>query len=154
MRNDVRQGSRRTALDAALGFLTRRSHGRAELAAKLRRRGFSLDEVEAALARVVELGYVDDRDTARRAARSLLERRKGLRAVEAWLRGRGFESDTIREIVADEGLREAEVEACRQALERLDDDEDRLRLAARLRGRGFRDETVEKVVWDRCPSRS
>lgn len=154
MGNDVRQGSRRTALDAALGFLARRTHGRAELAAKLRRRGFPPEEVEAALARVVELGYVDDRDTAGRAARSLLERRKGLRAVEAWLLGRGFESSTIREVVADEELREAEVEACRRAAERLGDDGDRLRLAARLRSRGFRDETVEKVVWDRCPSRS
>lgn len=154
MRTDVREGSRRTALDAALGFLARRSHGRSELAAKLRRRGYGPDEVEAALARVVELGYVDDRDTARRAARSLLERRKGLRAVEAWLRGRGFEADAIHEVVTDDELREAEIEACRRALERLDDDEDRLRLAARLRSRGFRDETVEKVVWDRCPSRS
>ncbi|HYM66280.1 MAG TPA: RecX family transcriptional regulator [Patescibacteria group bacterium] len=48
------------ALDAGLRLLARRAHARAELRTKLKRRGHSGEDVERALGRLAELGYLDD----------------------------------------------------------------------------------------------
>jgi regulatory protein len=48
------------ALDAGLRLLGQRAHSRAELSRKLARRGYPPAEIEAAQARLLELGYLDD----------------------------------------------------------------------------------------------
>ena len=53
-------------VEVALTLLARRDHSRWELASKLRRRGFDPDEVEVALQRCDELGYLDDEAYAER----------------------------------------------------------------------------------------
>jgi regulatory protein len=65
------------AFARALDLLARRPHFRAELARKLLARGFEAGEVEAALARVAELGYLDD-DGLATAYAAELAGRKGL----------------------------------------------------------------------------
>lgn len=52
------------ALDAGLRLLARRAHSRAEVRRKLGRRGYGEEEVETAVERLVELGYLDDRNFA------------------------------------------------------------------------------------------
>src|SRR5438046_9249166 len=52
------------ALDAGVRLLGRRAHSRVELRRKLGRRGYVEEEIDSALARLVELGYVDDRSFA------------------------------------------------------------------------------------------
>jgi len=54
------------AFDKALELLARRDHLRAELAEKLRRRGYSAAEIELALQRCETAGYLDDAAVARR----------------------------------------------------------------------------------------
>jgi regulatory protein len=49
------------ALDAGLRLLARRAHSRAEVRRKLGRRGYGEEEVESAVGRLAELGYLDDR---------------------------------------------------------------------------------------------
>lgn len=58
----------RTPLSSALDILSRRDHSEAELARKLRRKGFGEEEVEGAVGRLRELGYLDDRRIAGRLA--------------------------------------------------------------------------------------
>lgn len=79
-----------SALDAGLRLLSRRTHSRVELRRKLSRRGHSADDIEMALSRLLELGYLDDRSFAD----GLVRRRGALRgplALSAELAARGVD---------------------------------------------------------------
>ncbi|HEY1420459.1 MAG TPA: RecX family transcriptional regulator [Candidatus Dormibacteraeota bacterium] len=78
------------ALDAGLTLLGRRAHSQTELRRKLGRRGHPEPEVDAALARLCELGYLDDRSFAEGHVR---RRQVGLgpRALAAELAARGVD---------------------------------------------------------------
>ncbi|MGH7763086.1 MAG: regulatory protein RecX [Candidatus Dormibacteraceae bacterium] len=78
------------ALDAGLRLLGRRAHSRSELRRKLGRRGYVEAEVDAAVARLDELGYLDDRTFAEGHVR---RRQSGLgpRALSAELSARGVD---------------------------------------------------------------
>lgn len=66
------------ALAASLRLLARRGRSEAELAGRLRQKGFGEEAVTAALARCRQLGYLDDARFARERARELM---RGGRAV-------------------------------------------------------------------------
>src|SRR5207248_9318412 len=70
LRGEGRGGGRQQdpALDAGVRMLARRAHSRAELRLKLRRRGYQPGEIEEALTRLTELGYIDDEAFARALA--------------------------------------------------------------------------------------
>jgi regulatory protein len=77
-----------------------RAHSRAELRRKLARRGHLPDEIEAAVARLIELGYLDDTSFAR----SLVKRRgalRGPRALAAELAARGVDRAQADAAVAE-----------------------------------------------------
>lgn len=79
-----------SALDSGLRLLSRRAHSRVELKRKLGRRGYSADETEAALVRLAEIGYLDDRSFAE----GLVRRRGAVRgplALSAELFARGVD---------------------------------------------------------------
>lgn len=65
-------GEERSGFTRALDILSRRDHSEAELALKLRRKGIGDDEIEAAVGRLRELGYLNDRRLAGRIAESAL----------------------------------------------------------------------------------
>ncbi len=126
---------RAAATEIALHFLGSRPRTRWELERRLRRAGAADDVIEATLARLRELGYVDDAAFAR----WWLEQRdrhapRGERLVEAELRQRGVPRDVIeglrearltRDAAADDGSAGSEAERARGAL------------ARHLRGRPF-----------------
>jgi len=94
------------ALPAVLRLLTRREHSEAEIADRLRKKGFAEPSVEAALKRCRELGYVDDARFALERARSLMRNGRAVgRRILADLRARG-----VHEAVALTAVREAERE--------------------------------------------
>jgi regulatory protein len=89
-RNPTRKAPATGALDAGLRLLSVRAHSRAELRRKLGRRGYETVAIEAAVARLIELGYLDDASFAR----SLVRRRGALRgplALAAELAARGVD---------------------------------------------------------------
>lgn len=105
--------------DRALGLLARRPHFRAELAAKLRDRGYDDDEVAATLERLAERRYLDDEATAasfvtQRLARGPIGRRKLL----ADLGRRGVDPEVARSAV-EEAMPEDDVALAREAAERF-----------------------------------
>lgn len=59
-------------LAAAFRLLARRDRSEKDLADRLRRKGYSAEEVNAAVERCRELGYLDDQRFARQRARNLL----------------------------------------------------------------------------------
>jgi len=68
-----------SALGAGLRLLGMRAHSRAEMERKLGRRGYSPDEIESALVRLEELGYLNDQAFAE----GLVRRRSGSRGPRA-----------------------------------------------------------------------
>lgn len=88
-----------SAYDGAIRYLARRSHSRAELERKLRRRGHDEGEVQAALARLADLGYLDDA----RFAEGHVRRRSatlGPLALAAELAARGVDREVAGRAVA------------------------------------------------------
>jgi regulatory protein len=127
-RTSSRPRPRITALDAGLRLLGRRAHSRVELRRKLERRGYNADETEAALGRLLELGYLDDRSFAE----ALVRRRGAIRgplALSAELATRGVNREH-----ADAALAGFDAEAQLAAATRLAE-----RLAARKPQMGYRD---------------
>ncbi len=117
-----------SALDVGLRLLAGRAHSRLELRRKLARRGYEEVEVHAAMARLAELGYLDDASFAeghvRRRSRSL-----GPLALSAELAQRGV--DRRLAAAALEGLdRPAQVAAATRLASRL---------VARRRPPGYRE---------------
>jgi regulatory protein len=89
-----------TAQDAAVRYLAGRAHSRLELRRKLVRNGFDAGEVEAALDRLTELGYLDDAAFAR----ALVRRRsagRGPAALAAELTSKGIGRDGVAAALAD-----------------------------------------------------
>jgi regulatory protein len=92
----------KTCLDKALELLARRAHFRRELDRKLVQRGYGDEEREAALARVEELGYLDELETARAFLRERLRRGpEGKRRLEAELVRRGAEAEAAAQALAE-----------------------------------------------------
>jgi regulatory protein len=102
-RSSSPQGERRptvSALDAGLRLLGRRAHSRTELRRKLARRGHPTGDIEAALGRLVELGYLDDRSFAA----GLVRRRgtvRGPLALSAELAARGVDRAQADSAIAE-----------------------------------------------------
>jgi regulatory protein len=99
-------------------LLTRRDHGTAELRGRLLAKGFAAEAVEQAIARGIELGYLDDARYVERLSRDLLAsgraagprlalelRRRGLPeeligAALSSARAGGGEETALRELIA------------------------------------------------------
>jgi regulatory protein len=112
----------------AVGLLARRAHSKWELARKLRMKGFAPDAVDTAMARLVELGYLNDSSFAK----GLVRRRaalRGPRALSAELAARG-----VGRAEADEAVSGFDEEAQLVSATRLAE-----RLYARKAGIGYRE---------------
>ena len=126
-------GKRATApsgdpLDRAVGLLARRAHSQWELRRKLRLKGFGAEAVDTAMARLVELGYLDDSAFAK----GLVQRRgslRGPRALSAELASKG-----VDRAEADAAVAGFDTEAQLVSATRLAE-----RLYARKAGTGYRE---------------
>jgi regulatory protein len=124
-------------------MLAGRAHSRAELRLKLRRRGHDAEEIESALARLEELGYLDEAAFAR----AIVARRAGQlgrRAIVAELAAKGVARDLIASAVA--GIDdEEEVAAVARLLSRRRESEAPEKTLARLARRGFSRAAIAKA---------
>jgi regulatory protein len=127
----------------ALSLLSRAAHSRRGLARKLAARGFSTEAIKAAIARVSELGYLDDRVFAESWVRSRMSARKtGWNGLYKGLLQKGISRSLAEEIVGALCTHEEELERARQLSEGLSP-----RMAIRmLTSRGFRSRAIAKVV--------
>src|SRR6266446_4907303 len=78
-----------TALDRALRLLARKAYTASEMEKALEKAGVSAKEREGAVARLRELGYMDDLEVARARARTLLGRGAAPRLAERRLGEQG-----------------------------------------------------------------
>ena len=143
---DERQ-RRASAYERAVALLAQRTHFRAQLAAKLAKRGYPAGEVEEALDRLAGHGYLDDRRAAREYAEGRLARGPlGRRRLAADLARQGAPPAAV-DAVLDELLPEDDRAAARQAAEawlaRRRGAAKPDALARHLEGRGF----SPRAIW-------
>jgi len=146
----------RPALDAALKLLAARSRTEAELRRALLSRDYPSGEVESAVARVRELGYLDDGEVARSRARSLLGRSAAPRLAARRLEAQGIDPVLARTAVDGEAGEEGEAGLLERALQRRVkgrklDGKEKQRVFRSLVQKGFRPSAVAQKLgldWD------
>ncbi len=137
-----------SAFDAAVRLLKGRAKSRAKLEQALAARGFTGPEIEAALVRVTQLGYVNDDRYAEAKARAELARGRSREDVL-----RRLEADGVAADVAETAARAAADEAGYDPLKAAQALLQKRKLAgvkaARfLAGRGFPEDVIERLCGD------
>jgi regulatory protein len=135
----------RDAMQSLLRLMRAGERTSAELACRLRQRGFPVEEVDAALARARELGYVDDLRAARARVERLLSRGAPREVVRESLKDSGLPPGRVDELLVEAP---ADVTLARQALSLRyrGAPVPKVKAARFLSGRGFPAEVVADVV--------
>ena len=106
-----------TCYQKAVQLLGSRPHFRRELQAKLAQRNYPAEEIEEALDRLAEQGYLDDSKTAAAFVEHRLESKaEGRLRLRAELEKRGAAPDAVEEALA--AVPEDDLEPAREAAER------------------------------------
>lgn len=141
-----------TALSRALRLLGVRQRTARELDAALARAKVPLDERKAALARVRELGYLDDREVARSRARALIGKGNAPRLLARKLAAQGIAPSEARAAAVEAAEGAGEDELAAQALQRRlrgrtpADDREKQRLFRQLVAKGHRPSAVARAI--------
>src|SRR5512143_781519 len=144
-------------LEAALRFLEPRQRSIGEVRRRLTRVGYREELVEGAIARLVELGMLDDAAFARSWIESRDRARpRGERALRSELAQKGIDRQTSDEVIADReaDAPDADAEAAKRLLERnarsiarvADPRARRQRAYALLSRNGFDSETAVSAI--------
>ncbi len=141
------ESERATALDKALGHISARMKTEREVRSFLEKKGYLAEVCESVIARMKELGFLDDGAYARLYAESAAKR-KGTRLIAAELRAKGVSDEAIGEALGDvQGGEEAAKEILRKYLRGKEADEATLRRAyARLIAKGFDYDTARAAL--------
>ena len=94
------RGSAKTALVTAVDYLARQAHSEKKLREKLVRKGFSSEEIDDAIVRLIERGYLNDAELCTQQFMYLYnENRNSVRQICAKLIQRGFDHDLVWNVV-------------------------------------------------------
>ena len=111
-------GERPFAMSRALHSLGYRARSVHELRERLLRAGYAGETVSGVLARLGELGYLDDEKFARSAARDKARKRYGPRRIYGELKRAGVDEEVAQGIVEEEFAGRSELEEARAAAQR------------------------------------
>jgi regulatory protein len=129
-------GERPLAMSRALHSLAFRARSAHELRERLARARYAGQTVSEVLDRLGELGYLDDEEFARNAARDKARKRYGPRRIYGELRQAGVDEEVAQEVVEEEFAGRSELEEARAAVRRRYNTEERSVAQAR-RVHGF-----------------
>ena len=131
------------AYELSIRLLAQRAHGTVELARKLEQKGCAKEDVEEALVRLRDSGYLDDDAFAASLVRRRMTQR-GRVAIAAELREKGLSQEVAARALAEVDA-EAELQAAQEFAERSGRVEPE-RLAGRLQRRGFAANVIRAVL--------
>ncbi len=137
-------GYRLPAFERAVKLLAARARTELELDRALERANVSEPERKAVLARLRELGYLDDRETARFRAHSMVRRGDGPRKIAQRLAGQGVPQPDAAAAVQEAKAEKTDDELAREALEKKlkgrkpKDDREKQKLLRSLIAKGHR----------------
>ncbi|MBT5774245.1 MAG: regulatory protein RecX [Dehalococcoidia bacterium] len=145
----IRDQSRyRLAVRRALEFLSRRRRTRSELQKQLLK-AFSEAETNGALARIDQLGYVDDESWAKDYVTTIRARGRGRSLLARELSQRGIDDEAQESALAEHDDRGEALAIARKrlrSLQRLAPEVRDRRLYAFLRRRGFSNDTAKQAM--------
>lgn len=147
---------KRSALDAAADILSYRMRTAAELAAKLKEKGYESDEIESAVKQMKSLRYIDDYAYALRYFEYGFEKKRGYRRLVRELTEKGVSASDI-ELAYEDFCYENKVDEYEAALELARTEFDRAsasieldkliaRVARKLESRGYRTDDIYKIM--------
>lgn len=141
------------AFKYALARLTSRDHSCAELAAKMRKKGFSPQDIQQALSTCHRLGYLNDRRYAANLAANQKSKGYGPAKLRALLYGKGLNDKivkfTIEENFSPGEQRKAAITALNKKLRlgKIQHQRDlRQKLWRYLRSRGFSNDIIAELL--------
>jgi regulatory protein len=152
----LREASELTAAyDRALNLLAFRARSARELHRRLVQKGVTAERADRVIAKLREVGLIDDNDFARQLARSKMVAGASRRRVHQELFKRGVArevaDEAVKQVVEDEGLSDADsIERIARkkwaTLRAFDEPTRRRRLYGFLARRGFDSDDVSRVV--------
>lgn len=137
------------AVRDAIRLLGLRAHGRKELAAKLKKKGFETQIIEAAIARLESLGLIDDRAFAAGCVESLSKHRpEGKAKARLRLLQKGLPEELIEETLREYDSPAMCLAAAQKKMRSLTGTPEtkRKKLETFLRNRGFDWESIKQAV--------
>jgi regulatory protein len=141
-----------TAVELALKLLGGRSLTLRQLEQALARKGVPREGREAALARVAQLGYIDDAEVARGRAQRFVGKGDAPRLAARRLRAQGVSAETAEAAAREAAGPSTEAELAAQALQKklrgrpVRDEKERQRLFRSLLQKGHRAAAVAKAL--------
>jgi regulatory protein len=111
-------GEKPLAMSRALHSLGYRARSAHELRERLLRAGYAGETVGEVIARLKDLGYLDDEEFARSAARNKARKRYGPRRIYVDLRRVGVDEEVAQEAVEEEFAGRSELEEALAAVQR------------------------------------
>ena len=153
-KNNFLEGESKKAYDKAIVFLTRNDRTEHEVREKLSKSGYSESITQAVIDKLLEYGYVDDEDYAKRYLEHLIGKGKGRFSVRESMIRKGLPSELVTFTIEDEYSKELEYEIAEKialtVLSGLDENEDKAKVSAkinrRLMGRGFAYDVISDVM--------
>ena len=162
--SDKERKNKKTAMEAASGYLASRMRTCSEVRKYLEDREYTAQETDDAVSELVSLGYLDDYDYALRYYEYNREKKRGRLRAERELAERGVDRETIRNAYEDfqyensvNEYEDALSVAKREVFETADDgsgdiiqkeiDEKLIaKIGRKLENRGFRSDDIYRVM--------
>ena len=146
--------TRKSALNTSLRILTRRDHSRNELVLKLKRRGFSKDDIDYAVSSCEQFDYINDKRTAQVYIRQLKRKGYGKKRIQLELNKKGLKGSRIAGIldqsVSETDEREGAERILKKNIKRFKREKDRLRRRDKiyrfLNARGFSQGVIAEIL--------
>lgn len=144
----IKMSDSRRAKEKALWLISYRDHSEGELRQKLSR-DFGEEAVDAAIDKLMNLGFINDESFAARYADSLSAKHMSARQIQQKLRQKGIDRDLSSETVENLDLDEKEeIRALinKKYIRKLSDEGDLRRTVAALQRRGFAYSDIRSVI--------
>jgi regulatory protein len=148
----LREDETKKAITASLNLISYRARAAGELRSKLREKGYSPDAIDAAVARMQELNYLDDEAFAERWVASRQNTRpRSERMLRQELAQKGIDRETIEQAIEEAGVDEFgdALELARKkagSMKALDRDARYRRMSGLLGRRGYSYDVIRRVI--------
>ncbi|MDR0485187.1 MAG: recombination regulator RecX [Elusimicrobiota bacterium] len=140
------------ALDFSLSLLSKKPIGAQELGNKLAAKEYDAKTIDAAVGRMKDLGYIDDKKYGEDLADYLLAQDKGLNFIVNEMERRGINKETVNEIAAkikekaNSSARLDEITARKFKAADFKDEKTKAKIASYFERQGFDFDDIEKAL--------
>lgn len=144
----IKKSDARRAREKALWLISYRDHSEGELRQKLSK-DYGEEAVNAAIEKLMDMGYINDESFAKRYAESLTSKHLSQRQIQQKLRLKGLDRDLTAQTVEDLNLDEkVEIRTLinKKYLNKLSDEDNLRRTVAALQRRGFAYSDIRSVI--------